>query len=159
MIFETELSGEMRSRVTKTLMNKWLNGPPHVYACGTVEVTADGRLSVPYAAVSAERLVLGGTLSAVSISPAVIEPISAAAAVAGNLDLPASGEVVLDRSLYPGAEAGDVVRVVASDSLAGDPAYWTVSGSLSERFAIKLIAREDGLYAELAKCGFTLIVR
>ena len=159
MIFETELSGEMRSRVTKTLMNKWLNRPPHVYACGTVEVTADGRLSVPYAAVSAERLVLGGTLSAVSISPAVIEPISAAAAVAGKLDLPASGEVVLDRSLYPGAEAGDVVRVVAADSLAGDPSLWTVSGSLSERFAIKLIAGEDGLYAELAKCGFTLIVR
>jgi alpha-L-rhamnosidase len=77
------------------------------------------------------------------------------------------GEKVLDfgqnivgweRALLKG-KAGDTIRLIAAGAVAGDVSGWTVSGSLAEKFVVKLSAGDDGLYAELHNRGFSIIVR
>lgn len=159
LVLERELDDDVRLRVSRTLMTKWMDKPPYVYGCGDVAVAAGAELSVPYAALSADKLVLGGKVTAEKVSASVIEPVSASAAVDGVLDMTTAGEVVLDDAVYPAAKAGDSIRIVAAGAVSGDVSGWTVSGALAEKFAVKLSAGDDGLYAELLNRGFSIIVR
>ena len=158
-VFESELPDDVRNRIVKTLMTKWMDKPPYVYGCGNLAVVAGAELKLSYAAVSAESLKLGGKVTAEKVFASSIEPVSASAAVDGVLDMSTAGEVVLDDAVYPTAKAGDTVRLIAADAVAGDVSGWTVSGPLAEKFLVKLSAGDDGLYAELHNRGFSIIVR
>ena len=67
--------------------------------------------------------------------------------------------MVLGDAVYPAARAGDTIRIIAAGAVAGDVSGWTVSGSLAEKFIVKLSAGDDGLYADLYNRGFSIIVR
>ena len=159
LVFESELPDDVRNRIVKTLMTKWMDKPPYVYGCGNLAVVAGAELKLPYAAVSAESLKLGGKVTAEKVFASTIEPVSASAAVDGVLDMSTAGEVVLGDAVYPAARAGDTIRIIAAGAVAGDVSGWTVSGSLAEKFIVKLSAGDDGLYADLYNRGFSIIVR
>lgn len=159
LVFESELADDVREPIVKTLMTKWMEKPPHVYGCGKVDVASGCELTVPYAALAAEKLVLGGKVSAEKVSACEIEIVSDAAEVAGTLDLSAGGTVTLDADLYPDARAGDSIRIIAADAIVGDVADWTVKGALADKLVVKLSVGEDGIYAELFNRGFSIIVR
>ena len=158
MIFEHELDDSRRANMAATLMSKWMGSPAPVYACGTVSVARASALAFPHAALSAARLELGGSLAAAKASAAVLEIVSSVAEVDGVLDLSTPGALVVDRAHFPFAKAGDTVRLAAASSVTGDPAAWKVSGSLADRFAVRLSARDDGLYARLDARSFALLL-
>ena len=159
MIFESELADGVRTRIAETLMSKWMGKPPQTYSCGTVAVATGSELSFPYSAVSARKLSLGGTLKAVNVCALTIEVGSSLARVDGVLDLSGEGTIAVDVDNVRQAKVNTLVRLVEADSVVGDASGWKVSGSLSERFIVRLCVEADGLYAKLNPRTFTVTIR
>ncbi len=156
LVYESELDDVLRSRISTTLMTKWLGKPPLIYEGGRVAVSGGAVLEMPYAGLSAEELVFGeGTIRSMAVKPRSVTLNALTGAISGQLDLGQDGGTLTfdDSGVVFGA---DPVRVLAADSVAGSVRKWRAVGASGRVYRCE--KGTDGLYCAALR-GFSLTIR
>ncbi len=157
LVYEREVDDALRTRITKTLMAKWLGREPHLYEAGRVAVEGGSTLEIPYAGLSATELVMGeGTVDAMTVRPQSMTLKTLSGSIDGELDLgDDGGTLTFDDS---GMVSGNMqsARVLAASSVVGSVRRWSAVGTSGRRY--RCTAGEGGLYCSVP-AGMILIFK
>ena len=164
IVFTTPAVADESERLRKQLLVKWGISPDAVYdySCRNVSVAQGTQAKFPYAGLNVTgKLAIGGTVDAVRVAVSDIAIGSTAAAVTGELTLPAAGTIELSKAMFGEPETAAVVKVLSAGSVSrqGKLTGWTAVGDYLDRYSVKFKAEDDGVYATIKPRGLMLILR
>ena len=158
LVFTEKLPVSERRTLERLMLAKWFgsNGVERVYA--NVTVSAGASFSMPYQRlIVTETFSIGGVLKAQAVTAApTVEITSTAAAVEGELVLPATGMITI------GGDSWNVgltpVKVLGASSVSGSVKGWTVSAPGVKGHPV-LSTGTDGVYATFMPNGTIIIFK